>query len=275
MPPLSAVILTHNSAETIEATLAALTWCDEIVVVDSGSVDSTLTVCARFGARILHRPLDGFGAQKRFATEQARNDWVFVVDSDEVVTEALRDEILDLFSGDGPDARGYEMAISLVFLGRLLRFGGEYNKTHLRLFDRRAGAYNLAPVHEQVEVEGRVRRLRGRMLHYSYRDVEHYLQKFNHYTSLAARDLCSRNKQVSAGYIALRMPVSFLRFYVIKGCMLDGYPGFVWALLCALYPTVKFIKLREMLSRRAPTREPTDSAGAKRSSAPAADARAA
>ncbi len=253
--PLSAVVLTHNSASTLDATLRSIAWCDEIVVVDSGSADTTLDIATRHAARVIHRPLDaGFGAQKRFAVEQARNDWVLVVDSDEVVTAALREEIERLFDGSGPDARAYEFAISLVFLGRLLRFGGEYNKTHLRLFDRRAGNYNLKPVHEAVESSGPTRRLRERMLHYSYRDIAHYLDKFNHYTSLAARDLWRRDKRVSAWYIALRIPVSFVRDYLLRGCVLDGYPGFVWALLCAMYPAIKYIKLRELRAAGRPER---------------------
>ena len=195
---------------------------------------------------MLHRDFSGFGPHKRWAVEQARHDWVFVVDSDEIVTDELRDEILALLAGDGPAEVGFEMPISLVFLGRLLRFGGEYGKLHLRLFDRRAGNYNDRPVHECVEVAGAVRVLRGRMLHDSYRNLEHYFEKFNHYTSSAAEVLWRRGKRASAWSVALRLPFSFVHLYLIRGLVFDGYPGFVWALVSAFSPTVKYMKLREL-----------------------------
>lgn len=246
MPPLSAVITTFNSAATVEATLASLAWCDEIVVVDSGSTDQTLEICRRRGCRTIHHPFAGYGRQKHFAVECARNDWVFVVDSDEVITAGLRDEIQGILAGGQPDAVGYEMAISLVFLGRLLRFGGEYGKLHLRLFDRRAGNYNFDEVHEHVDVDGPVATLRGRMLHYSYASLGQYFDKFNRYTSSAAQEMWQRGRRTNPWYIALRLPFTFLHLYLLRGLALDGYPGFAWALLSALSPTVKHMKLHEL-----------------------------
>lgn len=246
MPLLSAVVTTFNSAATLEPTLASLTWCDEIVVVDSGSSDATLEICRRYGCRVIHHPFAGYGRQKHFAVGCARNDWVFVVDSDEVITDELRDEIQSLLAGGQPDAVGYEMAISLVFLGRLLRFGGEYGKLHLRLWDRRAGNYNFDEVHEHVDVDGRVATLRGRMLHYSYADLGKYFEKFNRYTSSAAREMCQRGRRTSPWYIAVQFPFRFVHLYLVRGLVFDGYPGFAWALLSALSPTVKHMKLHEL-----------------------------
>ena len=269
MPPLSAVVTTFNSADVLEPTLAALGWCDEIVVVDSGSTDGTQEICRRYGCRVIHHDFAGYGRQKHFAVGCAKHDWVFVVDSDEVVTGELREEIRGLLSGDEASAGdvagnnssgkrpaevGFEMPISLVFLGRLLRFGGEYGKLHLRLFDRRAGNYNFDEVHEHVDVRGRVGTLRGRMLHYSYRNLAQYFDKFNRYTSSAAQELFQRGRKTSAAYIVLRLPFTFLHLYLVRGLVLDGYPGFVWALLSALSPTVKHMKLHELhLQARAKT----------------------
>jgi len=214
--------------------------------VDSGSTDGTQDVCGRYGCRVIHHDFAGYGRQKHFAVGCAQHDWVFVVDSDEVVTDELRDEIRGLLAGDGPAEVGFEMPISLVFLGRLLRFGGEYGKLHLRLFDRRAGNYNFDEVHEHVDVRGGVGTLRGRMLHYSYRNLAQYFDKFNRYTSSAAEDLWQRGRKTSAGYIMLRLPFTFLHLYLVRGLVLDGYPGFAWALLSALSPTVKHMKLHEL-----------------------------
>ena len=251
MLPLSAVVTTYNSSDVLAPTLAALDWCDEIVVVDSGSTDRTLDICRRFGCRVIQQPFLGYGRQKHFAVGCAAHDWVYVVDSDEVVTDELRDEIRQRLSQPNPPA-GFEMPISLVFLGRLLRFGGEYGKRHLRLFDRRRGNYNFAEVHELVEVDGPVEILRGRMLHYSYRDLEQYFEKFNRYTTSAAAALRSRGRRTGGLYVMLRMPLTFVQLYLLKGLIFDGFPGFAWALLSALSPTVKYLKLWEMQQQTRP-----------------------
>ncbi len=203
----------------------ALDWCDEIVVVDSGSRDGTQDICRRHGCRVIHHDFAGYGPQKHFAVGCAEHDWVFVVDSDEVVTTELRDEIRRKLVGAGPQEAGFEMPISLVFLGRLLRFGGEYNKLHLRLFDRRRGNYNFDQVHEHVDVNGRVGVLRGRMLHYSYRNLGQYFEKLNRYTSSAAQELFARGRKSSAAYVALQLPLRFFHLYFVRGLVLDGYPA--------------------------------------------------
>jgi len=120
-PRISAVIITLDSARLLESVLAALRWCDEIVIVDSGSSDETLAIAARHGCRVLHRTFDGFGTQKGWAVEQARNDWVFVVDDDEIASDALGFEILERVRRVEAGAlpfRGFTVPISLVFLGR-------------------------------------------------------------------------------------------------------------------------------------------------------------
>jgi len=251
MPQLSAVVTTFNSAALLRPVLAALGWCDEVLVVDSGSTDRTAEICQEFGCRFIHRDFAGFGPQKRFAVDAAVNDWVFVVDSDEIVSAELQAEIQSLLANNSAQYVGYTTPISLIFLGRLLRFGGEYGKPHLRLFDRRAGNYNANAVHERVVLNGRVGALKGHLWHYSYQSIEHYFEKFNRYTSLGAKQIFDRGKRVSKAYVAFRFSYSFVHLYLIKGLLLDGYAGFVWALLSAFYPVVKYIKLHEMQSTAA------------------------
>ncbi len=226
-------------------------WCDEILVVDSGSCDRTVEICRDLGCRVLHRDFDGFGRQKHFAVSAARNDWVLVVDSDEVVTPELAQQIRRRLDAAPQRYVGFEIPISLVFMGHVMRFGGQFGRCHLRLFDRRAGNYTFANVHEKVVLKGNVGALRGHILHASYRDVEHYFEKFNRYTSIAARQAFDQDSGTSKWYIAFRFPYSFFYLYVIRGLVFDGYPGFVWALFSAFYPTVKYIKLVEIQRRTA------------------------
>jgi glycosyltransferase involved in cell wall biosynthesis len=257
-PPISAVVITFDSARLLSAVLSALSWCDEIVVVDSGSSDRTLEIAREHGARIIPRAFDGFGPQKAFAVQEARNPWVLVVDSDEVVTDALREEIRlavhDADAGKTP-FRGFEIPISLIFLGRLMRFGGEYKMPHLRLFDKRYGNYNAARVHENVVLNGPVGRLENHMLHDSYGSIHEYFVKFNRYTTAGALELRDGNGNGSGAVanVVFRLPLTFLKEYVVKRNFLNGYPGFVWSLFSGMYPVVKYAKLRELADAEQPT----------------------
>jgi glycosyltransferase involved in cell wall biosynthesis len=243
------VLITRDAARLLAQVLAALGWCDEILVVDSGSRDDTIGIATAAGARVLHHDFEGYGPQKAWAVTQATHDWVLVVDADEVVTPELRHEIERRLDADNGAYAGYEIPISLVFLGRLMRHGGEYRMRHLRLYDRRRGNYNQNRVHERVELDGAVGRLDEHMLHDSYGSLTAYFDKFNGYTTAGALDLHQRGKTASAATVVLRFPTTFLRQYFIRGHVLNGYPGFLWSLFGAMYPVVKYAKLRELKGR--------------------------
>ena len=246
MTPVSAVLITLNEEKIIEKTLKALDWCDEIVVVDSGSTDSTLEICRRYRCKVFHRDFDGYGPQKRFAIAQASNEWIFALDADEVLSAELRQELIDLFSGATPTVQGFYIPRSLIFLGRLMRFGGEYKKPILRLFSRKAGNYNDKILHEGIELTGQTQHLKHQLLHYSYASLSQYLQKFDRYSSAGAMEAFTKNKRYSKAYIMLRFPLEFFKLYILKLFILDGYQGFLWALMSSIYPVIKYAKLREL-----------------------------
>ncbi|MES2517927.1 MAG: glycosyltransferase family 2 protein [Bacteroidota bacterium] len=244
---ISIVIITLNSENTLYKVLEAVSWADEIVIVDSGSTDKTIEIATQFGAKIVYKEFEGYGLQKRFAVEQATNDWVLCLDDDEMVTSELREEIFNI-PRKNADCHGFFIPISLCFLGRVLRFGGEYKVLRLRLFDRKKGNWDLSKVHEKVIIDGTVCKLNHQILHYSYSSLADYFTKFNRYTSYAAEDLAKAGKQGSMFSVITRFPITFLKIYLLRGAILDGYPGFVWAILSAMYPVVKYAKLREMNS---------------------------
>jgi glycosyltransferase involved in cell wall biosynthesis len=244
--PVSAVIITMNEARNIERCLESVRWCGETVVVDSGSTDGTVEIARRFGGRVTVRPFTGYGEQKRFAAEMASHDWVLSIDADEVVTPALRDELCAFLDAGGGEVAGVELPRTLVFLGREFTHGAEHAAPLLRMFRRSRGGFTASPVHERIEVRGPVTRCRGELLHFSYVSIEQYLQKFNAYTTAAARMLHADGRRVSALAVALAFPAGFLRQYLLKGNFLNGYAGFLWAFLSAVYPTVKYAKLREL-----------------------------
>jgi hypothetical protein len=242
---LSITLITLNSEKTLKSVLEAVYWADEIVLVDSGSTDKTLEIARQFNAKIVYRAFDGYGSQKNFATSQASNDWILSLDDDEILTPELQQEIQNL-SLSTTDYNGFKIPRSLIFLEKLLKFSGEYKRLTLRLFNRKQGNWNAEYVHESVEVNGKIGTLKHQILHDSYRDLTDYFNKFNKYTSLGAKTLAERGKTASSLKIITRFPTTFLKIYLLKGSCLDGYAGFMWALLTAINPVVKYAKLKEM-----------------------------
>jgi glycosyltransferase involved in cell wall biosynthesis len=252
MPQLSVVIITLNEETNILRTLESVKpFADEIVVVDSMSADRTVGLCREFGCKVFQREFDGYGTQKQFAVDHASNDWIFSIDADEVVTEELQKEILAMFSDKtSPGFSGliypaYRIPRSLYFMGRILRHSGVGKEFLLRLFDRTKGGFTNVAVHEEIKVKGSAGTLHGSLIHYSYRSISHHLEKINTYTSLAAAENHQRGKSFSKCWTVLKFPISFFSFYMIKGGFLDGYPGFMWSFLAAVYGSLKIAKTIE------------------------------
>lgn len=248
--PVSAVLIAKNEADRIGTTLDALAWCDEIVVVDSGSTDGTAELCQARGCRVVDQDWLGYGLQKQFACRQARNHWVLALDADEVPDEVLINSLQALFLAGEPNKAGYYLPRTLVFMGRRFKYGKEVGQIKLRLFDRRRGNFSDDPVHESVQVEGPTGKLKGELLHESYRDLRDYFNKFNRYTSLAADQLIAKGKRRSKFVIMISLPFYFWKQYLVHGNILNGYPGLVWSLLYSFYPVVKYLKVYEQKPRK-------------------------
>lgn len=249
MPEISVTLITHNEEANILRCLESVkAMASEIVVVDSFSSDKTVEICQSFGCRVFLREFKGYGEQKQYAVDQATNDWVFSIDADEVVSEALREEILKWKKdgGSGEQLAGYRIPFSLFFMGRILKYSGVGNEAHLRFFHRKHGRFTKAEVHEGVNVEGRLALLKGRIIHYSYRDISHHLEKINVYTSQAATENIRKGKRYSKCWVGLKFPISFFTVYFLKGGFLDGYPGFIWSFLAAFYASLKIAKTIEL-----------------------------
>ncbi|RAJ96036.1 glycosyl transferase family 2 [Larkinella arboricola] len=245
--PLSVVMITLNAERTLKKVLETVyDWADDIVLVDSGSTDATLPIAQQFNCRIFYRKFNGFGPQKQFAVNQAKHDWVLVLDADELVSEKLAQEITALFADGLPGPAGYALPRNLIFLGRVLRYSGQNRQPVVRLFNRRKGDVTPVAVHESIQVEGTPGTLSGILIHDSYGSLHDYVQKMNQYTTLSAKEMAVRHKKAHIGLQGLRFLFTFVKIYLLKGGVLDGYPGFMWALLSAVYPVIKYSKLQEM-----------------------------
>lgn len=243
--PLSIITLTLNNTRTLDGVLKSVVdWADELLVLDCGSTDGTEAIARKYNANFIYRKFDSFGKQKAYAVSKAKYDWVFIVDSDEVVSDELREEILDAFHNPGYE--GFMIPNTLVFLGKPLRYGREHKMPHLRLFNRKHGNYNDREIHEDVILNGKKGMLKNHVLHNSYADVSDYLNKINNYTTKGAVELHKADKKVSVLKIVIKFPAKFFIEYLFRLNFLNGYRGFVWSLGQAFSTTIKYIKLYEI-----------------------------
>ncbi|MDR2871362.1 MAG: glycosyltransferase family 2 protein [Xanthomonadaceae bacterium] len=242
--PLSACIIAFNEADRIGDCLASLAFCDEIVVVDSGSGDATREIALRMGARVLVRPFDGFRSQKDFCVAQASHDWVLCLDADERVDDTLRAAIQAERESGFSRAAGYRFARLSDYFGRFLRHGNAYPDRVLRLFDRRRGGWRGArEVHESVKVDGTVATLHGDLLHFPYRSLMQQLTKTERYAKMMADYDFARGKRASIVKMIVAPMWRFWRGYLFRGGFLDGWRGLVYAYVRANYVRQKSIML--------------------------------
>lgn len=247
---LSAVIITHNAARQLEACLQSVAFADEILVVDSGSTDETVTLAQQHGARILHQDWLGYGPQKRFAAAAAANRWVLSLDADERVSDELRDAIQRELRA--PRFPAYAMARRNRFMGRWLKHGEGYPDWSVRLFNREQANWTEDAIHEKVVVAGRVGRLAGDLLHESEQGIADYLAKQNRYTTLQAEQLYARGKRAGFARLLLSPLLRFVKLYFLRLGFLDGVPGLVHIAIGCCNSFAKYAKLRELYLRDRP-----------------------
>lgn len=246
---LSVVVVTLNEEERIRECLESVAWADELIVVDAESRDKTATIARELTDHVFVRPWPGFAAQKNFGLEQAHGDWILSLDADEVVSPVLRKEITAIVAGGGVHA-GYAMPRRNVFWGRWVRHGGLYPDRQLRLFRRGRGRFVERNVHESVRVDGRVGRLAGHLEHRSYRDVADFLERADRYSTLGAEEWLAAGRPARPLLDLVGRPVGrFLGMYVVRAGFLDGWRGFLLAVLYGYYVLMRSVKVWERMKR--------------------------
>jgi glycosyltransferase involved in cell wall biosynthesis len=245
VPKLSVTVITHNEGSSIAAALESVSWADEIIVVDSHSSDETTAIARQFTPLVLVRDWAGYGPQKNYAAARATNDWILSIDADERITPALADEIKALMQA-GPAAQGYRLPRVTYYLGRWIRSTDWYPDFHLRLYDRRSARWSERKVHESVETQGQVEKLRGEMLHYPYRDVSEHLLKIDRYTTLTAEQWASEGRRATAFQAFIYPRLAFFRNYILRRGFRDGQTGLLVSLLNSYYVFLKYAKLLEL-----------------------------
>ena len=245
VPGLSVTIITLNEADHVAEAVASAAWADEVIVVDCGSTDGTVAVARAAGARVETRAWTGWIDQKNFAAGLAAHDWIFSLDADERITPALAAEIGRVLTKE-PDYRGYRVPRVTFHLGRWIRTTDFYPDFQTRLYDRRAARWRGRYVHESVQVDGRSGQLTEELQHYSYRDLSDHLDRINHYSTLAARQMHEAGRRATAAHLLLHPPAAFLRNYLLRRGFMDGTAGLTLSMVNAYSVFLKFAKLREL-----------------------------
>lgn len=246
MVGISAILITKDEEENVADCLASLTFADEIVVVDSGSIDRTGEICRRDPrVRWFSEEWKGYGPQKNSALDKATGRWIFSIDADERVTPALAEEIGALDLERVPEA-GFRVCRRNHFGRRWVRHGGWYPDYVVRFWRRGKGCFDGRSVHESVAVAGPLGTLDGELLHFTYRDTADFLERMDRYSTLGAEELRKRGFRGGIVHRWFRPAFTFLRMFVLQRGFLDGRLGFRLAVLYARYTFAKYSKLAAM-----------------------------
>ncbi len=242
---ITATIITLNEERNIARAIESLRCCDEIVIVDSGSVDRTVELAEKLGARVIEAGWLGYAGQKNWAAEQASNEWILSLDADEALSEALEAEIWNL-KKNGPQFDAYTVPRLARYLGRWILHCGWYPDRKIRLYDRRKAKWVGDFVHETVQVTGRIGHLETNLLHFTCDSLSEHLKTLDRYTTLSAGELVERRVRIGLWRLILDPPWTFVKTYFFERGFLDGLEGLIIAYMAAFYTFVKYSKARIM-----------------------------
>ncbi len=243
---LSVVIITFNEEDNIRACLESVKWADEIVVVDSNSIDKTIEICREYTDKVYVEEWRGYGRQKNLAIERASHPWILNIDADERVTTELKIEMAGVLGKDRGEIDGYYMPRKNFFLGRWIRYCGWYPDYNLRLFRNGKGFFNEREVHESLKIEGKTAYLMHPIEHYTYRSISEYLQRMDRYSGLAAQEMFRAGRRAGFLDLLIRPELTFLKMYLLKMGFLEGYRGLILSCLYTAYTFSKYARLWEM-----------------------------
>jgi len=241
---LSVAIVSFNEEENIGRTLKSIAdFADEIIVVDSNSTDKTREIAISYGAKVFLEDWKGYVNQKNSALEKCKGDWILCLDCDEVVTEELKSEIIKAI--DIPGIDGFFINRRVVYLNKELKHAWQPD-LKLRLVRRMAfPRWTGYDPHDSLIINGKTGRLKGILLHYPYKNIDHHFMKLINYARISASSYREMNKKFKLYKLIFNPIFAFLKQYLLKRGFLDGFRGFIVAFSSFCYVFLKYLFLWE------------------------------
>lgn len=246
--PVSVVVITKNEEKRLEACLDTCRWAAEIIVLDDMSTDRTKEIARKYTDKIIERKMDKEGKHRNFGYSQASQPWVLSLDADEHVTPELAQEIREAVTHNSANHTCFSMPMRIYIGTQWINGAGYYPSARAKLFKQGEFRYDEeAGVHPRVFYEGTCGRLKGELMHYSFRDVEDFIRKFNRETTLEAEKWIIDGRKVSFMNSFRKMIDRFFKNYFLKGGVKMGFLGFQMCIFHGLYQIIAYAKYREML----------------------------
>jgi len=247
MHKLSVVLAVHNEAKNLARCLDSVKEiADEIIVVDGQSEDETIKIARKYGAKIISTTNKlNFHVNKQMGLDQAKFPLVLQLDADEVVTEKLKNEIIQILEKN-LNKFIYKIKFNTFYLGKLIRYSGWQNEFHTRLFDKQFANYNDNAVHEFIVTDLPRKRLFYPIYHYSYPTLQVHLSKMANYSELGAEGLFKKGKKISLINAIFRGILKFLKMYFLQAGFLDGKNGLLLAFISSFGVSYKYFRLWEL-----------------------------
>ena len=244
MLTLSVIVITKDAARTIRHCLASITWADEIIVLDSGSTDDTRAICAEYTPHVFVTDWPGFGVQKNRALAKARGKWVLSLDADEVLSDALSDQIKKIISDPTTASDAYRIKRISYFCGQKINYGDWGQDTVIRLFKNKPTIqFSPVSVHERLVGYAQVKYLKQAIFHHTVTDIKQLLSKLDSYSTLGAELAYQQGKKTGVFKATWHGLWSFFRGYFLRFGFLDGRAGFILAFSNASGVFYRYIKL--------------------------------